>query len=181
MAKLSPAARAGVIAGVFALVVAAPAAAAQPTRTVYPVHPPQGVFATAGTACPFDVGAQPSTATLRNGFTAETDFSDGRLMFSVHRHGAYVNLETGASFPTNESFTEIDRFDPATGILYGEDLGQPSSTFNPGDIGPYGVVGTGGAFYHFNGTLSFTYDTNTNVFSVVAYSGRVTDICAALS
>jgi hypothetical protein len=179
MAKLSRPARGAVLAGVFALVVAGPAAAAQPTRTVYPVH--AGGVIPAGTACPFDVGAQPSTATLRNGFTAETDFSDGRVMFSVHRHGAYVNLDTGASFPTNESFTEIDRFDAATGIVYGKDLGQPSSTFNPGDIGPFGVAGGNGAFYHVDGTLSVTYNTNTNVFSVVTYSGRITDICAALS
>jgi hypothetical protein len=180
MAKLSRLARGAVLTGVIALVVAGPAAAAQPTRTVYPVHGPGSVFP-AGTACPFDVGAHPSTATLRNGFTAETDFSDGRVMLSVHRHGAYVHVGTGASFPTNESFTEIDRFDSATGIIYGEDLGQPSSTFNPGDIGPFGVVGSSGAFYHFDGTLSFTYNTNTNVFSVVSYSGRITDICAALS
>jgi hypothetical protein len=173
VAKLSRTARGAVIAMGLALLVAAPAAAAQPTRTVTGLSTR---VLPAGTACAFDVEGQPSS-----GFRTSTTFSDGREMHFVHATGAYVNLATGARFETRDIFTEIDWFDPATGILTGLNDGQTTSSFSPGDMGPFGVVGSNGALYHFVGTIHYTYDTNTNVFNVLSYSGTVTDVCAALS
>ena len=43
------------------------------------------------------------------------------------------------------------------------------------------VVGSDGALYHFVGTVSYTFDTNANHSTRFAYSGRVADVCAALS
>jgi hypothetical protein len=173
VSKLTRTARGAVIAVVLAVVWAAPAAAAQPTRVVRDLHP---FVDPAGTACAFDVAGEPSS-----GFSTKTTFSDGREMYSVHAKGAYVNMATGARFESRDIFTEIDRFDPVTGILVGLNDGETTSSFSPGDMGPFGVVGTNGALYHFVGTIHYTYDTNTNVFSVLAYSGTVTDVCAALS
>jgi hypothetical protein len=173
VAKLTRTARGAVIAVVLALLWAAPVAAAQPTRVVNrDLHP---FVYPAGTACAFDVEGQPSS-----GFSAATTFGDGREMHSVHAKGAYVNMATGARFETRDIFTEIDRFDPATGILVGVNNGETTIFFLPSDRSPFGV-GSNGALYHFVGTVHYTYDTNTNVFSVLAYSGTVTDVCAALS
>ena len=173
MSKLTRSARGAVIAVMLAAVWVTPVAAAQPTRTVTALSP---FVHPAGTACPFDVAGEPSS-----GFVATTILSDGTEMYSVHAKGAYVNVATGARFETRDIFTEIDRFDPETGILTGLNDGETTSTFSPGDIGPFGVVGSNGAYYHFVGTIHYTYDTNTNAFNLVSYSGTVTDVCAALS
>ena len=171
--RLTRTGRGAVIAVALALVVAAPVAATQPTRVVRDLHP---FVDPAGTACAFDVEGQPSS-----GFSTKTIFSDGREMYSVHAKGAYVNMATGARFETRDVFTEIDRFDPVTGTLVGLNDGETTSSFNPGDMGPFGVVGSNGALYHFVGTIHYTYDTNANVFNMLAYSGTVIDVCAALS
>ena len=173
LSRLLRAARGAAIALVLALIWAAPAAAAQPTRTV---HDLDSFVYPAGTACAFDVEGQPSS-----GFYTRTTFSDGRVMYSFHAKGAYVNLATDARFEVRDIFTEIDRFDAATGIVVGSQNGETTWNFFPGDIGPFGAVGSNGALYHFVGTFQYTYDTNTHVFSVVTYSGTVTDVCAALS
>jgi hypothetical protein len=171
--RLTRTARGAVIAVVLAVVWAAPVAAAQPTRVVNrDLH---GFVFPAGTACAFDVEGQPSS-----GFFAKTFFSDGREMHSAHVNGAYVNMATGARFETQDIFTEIDRFDPVTGILVGVNNGETTISFLPTDRSPFGV-GSNGALYHFVGMVQYTYDTNINVFSVLAYSGSVTDVCAALS
>jgi hypothetical protein len=172
VAKLTRPARGAVIALVLALAWAAPAAAAQPTRVIRTLQP---FTLPAGNACAFDVAGEPSW-----GFSAKTEFSDGRVMYSTRAHGAYVNVATGARFETIDNFTEIDRFDAATGILTGVNNGESTISFLPTDHSPFGV-GSNGALYHFVGKVRYTYDTNTNVFSVWAYSGTVTDVCAALS
>jgi len=173
LARLTRSARGVVIAAVLALVVAAPAAAAQPTRVVSALNP---FVLPAGTACTFDVKGEPS-----GGFVAVTTFSDGTVQRSVRARGAYVNLVTGARFPTLDTFRYRDRFDPATGILVGESNGETTWSFLPGDLGPFGVVGSNGALYHIVGSVSFTYDTTTGHSTAFAYSGTVTDVCAALS
>lgn len=175
MTRLTRAARSAAIAVLIALVLAAPAAAATPpTRVVHALSP---FVIPAGTACAFDIKGEPSW-----GFSASTTFSDGSVLRSVRAHGAYVNADTGATFPTADNFRELDLFDAATGILSGSAEGQTTSTFLQGDLGPFGVVtDPDGAFYHFVGRITFTYDTNTGVFSVLSYTGTVTDVCAALS
>jgi hypothetical protein len=173
LARLTRSARGAVIALVLALLWAAPAAAAQPTRVVHAL----GSFVyPAGTACAFDVAGEPT-----GGFIAVTTFSDGTVQRSVRARGAYVNLETGARFPTQDTFRDLSRFDDATGILLGTQNGEGTWSFLPGDVGPFGVVGGTGALYHFVGTVSYTFDTNTNHSTHFAYTGTVTDVCALLS
>jgi len=175
MHRLTRPALGAVIALALALAMAAPAAAATPpTRTVFGLG---SWVIPAGSACAFDVEGQPSW-----GFIAKTVFGDGRVQYSVRAHGAYVNLATGARFPTADTSRNIDQFDPATGIDVVTLDGQNSYNFVPGDIGPFGVVtNSNGAFYHIIGSVSFTFDTNTGHTTQFAYSGNVTDICAALS
>ena len=165
-------ARGAVIAVALALMVAAPAAAAQPTRTV---HGLSGFTIPADMACPFAVEGQPSS-----GFSAYTEFSDGRLMGSVHAKGAYVNADTDARYPTLDNFHFTQRSDATTGSIYVVLEGQAADSFLPGDTGPFGTVGPHGAFYDFVGRITFTIDANgaTTQFSWV---GTATNICAALS
>lgn len=172
LAGLTRSARGAVIALVLALVWAAPAAAAQPTRMVYGLGP---FVYPAGTACPFDVKGEPT-----GGFVAKTIFSDGTVQLSVRARGAYVNLATGARFPTQDTYRDLSRFDTATGILVGLENGETTWSFLPGDAGPFGVVQSA-ALYHFVGTVSYTWDSNVSRTTQFAYSGRVTDVCAALS
>jgi hypothetical protein len=170
---------------VLALLCAAPAAAAQPTRTVRPLS--GGFVLPAGSACAFDVAGEPRTAPTgqaafqSGGFHAEADFSNGTVQLSVRARGAYVNQETMARFPTLDTYRDLSRFDDATGVLVGVENGATTWSFLPGDVGPFGVVGSNGALYHFVGTVSYTFDTNTNHSTQFAYSGTVTDVCAALS
>jgi hypothetical protein len=173
--RLTRPARGAVIALALALVVAAPAAAATPpTRVVYGLDP---FVLPAGTACAFDVEGQPSW-----GFIAVTTFSDGRELQSVRAHGAYVNMATGATFPTADTSRVLNQFDPATGIHVIVIDGQNSYSFLPGDMGPFGVVtNSNGAFYHIDGSVKLTWNQITNQITEFAYSGNVTDICAALS
>lgn len=173
LARLPRAARGALIAVTLALVVAAPAAAAQPTRTVY--HGGQPFTIAADTACRFAVEGQPSS-----GFAAYTEFSDGRLMGSVHLKGDYVNSDTGARYPTLDNFHFTQWYDSSTGNTYVVLEGQAADWFLPGDTGPYGTVGPHGAMYDFVGRITFTIDANgaTTQFSWV---GTATDICAALS
>ena len=173
MRKLTRTARGAVIALALALVVAAPAAAATPTRTVYHLSP---FTLPAGTACAFDVEGQPSW-----GFIAVTTFRDGTEMASVRAHGAYVNLDTGARFPTADTSRVLQQLDPATGIVVVEIQGQNSYSFLPGDMGPFGQILSDAAFYHIDGSVRFTFNTHTNATTAFAYVGGITDICAALS
>ena len=171
--RLPRTARGALIAMALGLVVAAPAAAAQPTRTVYRGGQPFTIRA--DDACPFPVEAQPS-----GGFAAHTEFSDGHLAGGVHLKGDYVNAETGARYPTLDNFQFSQWTDATTGNTYVVLEGQAADSFLPGDTGPYGTVGAHGAFYDFVGRITFTIDANgaTTQFSWV---GTATNICAALS
>jgi hypothetical protein len=172
--RLTRTARGGVIALVLALVVAAPAAAAQPTRTVkYDLSP---WVLPAGTACAFDV-----IATQVKGFATVTTFSDGADLVTKDVTARFTNEQSGASVVLRLAYRIVERFDPATGVVTGVSSGQSPANFVPGDISPFGVVSGNGALYNFVGEYSYTYDTNTNVFSVSSYTGTVTDICALLS
>jgi hypothetical protein len=174
LARLTRSARGAVIAVVLALLWAAPAAAAQPTRTVF--HHLSPWVLPAGTACAFDV-----TAVQVSGFAAKTIFSDGAQVITKDATALFTNEQSGASVVLRLVYRDIERFDPATGVITGSSTGQSPANFVPGDLGPFGVVASPGALLNFVGTVQYTYDTNTNVFSVPAYSGTVTDVCAALS
>jgi hypothetical protein len=170
--NLARTARGAVVALASALLAAAPVAAAQPTRTVYGLS---AFTIQADNACPFAVDGQPSS-----GFSAYTEFSDGRLMGSVHAKGDYVNVATGARYPTLDNFHFVQRYDANTGNTYVVLEGQAADSFLPGDTGPFGTVGDHGAFYDFVGRITFTIDSGgaTTHFS---WTGTATDICAAIS
>src|SRR3954465_5778345 len=87
--KLTRAAPGAIIALALALLAAAPAAAAQPTRTVYELHYPYFTIQ-AGNGCPCAVEGPPAW-----GFQASAEFSDGSVQWSVRAHGAYVNPANG--------------------------------------------------------------------------------------
>ncbi len=173
--RLTRAARGAAIALVLALLLAAPAAAAAPTpvRTVYGLSP---FTIPAGQACTFDVEGQPDW-----GFSAKTVFPDGRIFHSVRAHGAYVNAETGARYPTADNFFVIDNIDPVSGLDYVTLDGMAADSFLPGDTGPFGISGPDPAFYDFVGRITFTYNLNTGQTTDFTWRGTVTDICAALS
>jgi hypothetical protein len=179
MARLTRAARGAVIALAIAGVAAAPASAATPPaavatpiRVVYELHP---FVIPAGSACSFDVAGRPDW-----GFTARTYFPDGLIQSSVRAHGAYVNVATGATFPTADNFRAVDDIDPVTGIDTVVANGELTDSFLPGDDGPFGLV-TQASFYKFVGTIWFKYNLNTGQQTDFRYVGTVEDVCAALS
>jgi hypothetical protein len=171
--RLTRTARGAVIALMLALVVAAPAAAAQPIKTTNTDFQPFTI--PADTACPFDVEGQPDF-----GFSMGWSFSDGVLKGSMHAHGAYVNAETDARYPTVEDYSFVQWTDSVSGNTYVVLDGHAGDSFLPGDTGPFGTVGAHGAFYDFVGRIAFTIDANgaTTEFS---WKGTATDICAAIS
>ena len=171
-------ARGAVIALVFALVVAAPAAAAQPSRSVGALS--GGFTLPAGTACAFDVAGEPSTVSVAHGFVANTAFTDGTVLRFVRSKGAYVNVATGARYPTEDTFRDLSTYDATTNLQVGVETGQTTWSFLPGDVGPYGVVGSDGALYHFIGSVTYTWDNNTFHITAFSYTGSVQDVCAVI-
>jgi hypothetical protein len=172
--RLTRSARGAVIALAVALVAAAPVAAATPpTRTVRDLHP---FTIPAGGACDFAVEGHPSW-----GFIATTEFSDGRVQYSVRAHGAYVNADTGASYWVEDNWRDLDTFDPGTTIVHSAVNGQATYTFYPGDQGPYGLVDHV-VMYHIVGTTYARWDSSTYQTYAFDWSGgTITDVCAALS
>jgi hypothetical protein len=76
--------------------------------------------------------------------------SDGTVLHFVRAKGAYVNIATGARYPTEDTFRDLSTYDANTALQVGVETGQTTWSFLPGDIGPYGVVGSHGALYHFS-------------------------------
>lgn len=179
MTAIPRAARGAVVALALVLAAAAPAAAAGPT---YVRHGGYGAWdLPAGTACAFDVEGSPNNITMTRGVGIRRDLDDGTVVHFTHAKGAYVNLDTGAQYPTEDIFTDVSKLDPTTNILVGLETGQSTWSFLPGDQGPYGVVGENGAMYHIIGTLSYTYDLNDFQVLRFSFSGSAEDVCAALS
>jgi hypothetical protein len=179
MSVLRRTAPGAVLALVLALAAAAPAAASEPT---YVRHGGYSAWdLPAGTACAFDVEGSPDNVTMAYGVGIRWDRSDGTVVRFTRAKGAYVNLETGARYPSEDTYRDVSTYDAATGILVGSESGPSTWSFLPGDQGPFGVVGEHGALYHFIGTISYTYDLN--VFQVLRFSftGSVEDVCTALS
>jgi hypothetical protein len=164
--------RGGVIASVLVLAMAAPAAAA--TRTV---SYPQGFFAPAGKACSFDVLGVPTS-----GFEATTVFDENHSLRSVRVKGYYENLVTHKTYSVNDTWTEDDVWDPATQLYTITGSGQIDVPFWPGDASPFGDLVTTAAYYRFAGTTVNVLDYNgTPRTAEFTWSGKMTDICAALS
>jgi hypothetical protein len=175
VSRLPRAARGAVIALVLALAMAAPAAAATPpTRTV---TYPQGWFAPAGQACTFDIRGVPTS-----GFEATTVFSDSYSIRSVRVKGYYENLVTHKTYWVNDTWTEQDVWDATTQLYTITGSGQIDVPFWPGDASPFGGLVATAAYYRFAGTTVNVLDFNgTPRTADFTWSGRMTDICAALS
>jgi hypothetical protein len=158
---------------------AAPVAAGQPTHihhggyTSFPLP--------AGTACAFDVEGHPDNVSMLHGIGIRWDRSDGSVVHFTRAKGAYVNMETGAQYPTEDTYRDVSTLDPGTNILVGDESGQTTWSFLPGDEGPFGVIGENGGLYHFIGTLSYTYDLNDFQVLQFSFTGSVEDVCAAIS
>ena len=174
LSRLPRGARGTAMALLFALVVAAPAAAAQPTLTVFSPHDHTDY---AGTACAFDVHFH----ILPGGWDADTVFGDGRYVRIAHVDVLVTNVATGATFIHKAMFHSTDWYDPATNLYTEITNGQVLVQFQPGDVGPFGVVQYPGALLRFVGTTWLTWDDNIGAVTEFAYQGTVTDVCAALS
>ncbi|HET7182013.1 MAG TPA: hypothetical protein VFI15_07270, partial [Candidatus Limnocylindrales bacterium] len=165
----------GLVAGVLALAMAAPAAAATPpTRTVFY---PTGFQWDAGLACSFPIAGVPTS-----GFEAVTDFGDGHTIRSVRVKGYYENLVTHKTYWVNDTWTELDTWDDATQLYTIVGDGQIDVPFWPGDASPFGGLVTDAAYYRFAGhTLNVIDYNGTPRTSEFEWFGKITDICAALS
>jgi hypothetical protein len=173
--KLTRPAGGAVVALTLALVAAAPAAAATPpTRTVtYPT----GFQWDAGLACAFPIAGVPTS-----GFEAMTVFSESRSIRSVRVKGYYENLVTHKTYWVNDTWTELDEWDATTRLYTITGNGQIDVPFWPGDASPFGGLVTEAAYYRFAGTTVNVVDFNgTPRTAAFAWSGHITDICAALS
>jgi hypothetical protein len=172
--RLTRTARGAVIAVTLALVVAAPAAASRPTRTVIDLGPLTRQ-ALAGTFCDFDV-----TLSRPASWLSVMDFSDGREALVGHAIPRTVtNDATGATFVASTSAHEVDRFDST--LVRGEVTGQFIYEFLPGDVGPGGVVVDHLLELFIQGKATYVYDSNTNATVQFTLEGTATDICAAIS
>lgn len=174
--RLRRAARGAVIALVFALVAAAPAAAAQPTRTVIDAGPVARQLP-AGTFCDFDVSVQ-----RPGGWLSILDFSDGREALVGHFVGRiYTNIGTGATFVASTAAHEVDWFDANSTVVRGVVTGEFNYEFLPGDVGPDGLVVDHLLELHIQGKATYAYDSNTFATLAFTIEGTTTDICAAIS
>jgi hypothetical protein len=155
------------------LVVSAPVAAAEPTRTVFDLTGTT-TFSADESGCGFAVSASyapRSRATV-------TDFSDGTEVYM--EHSVSTLTANSKTFVKRNFYYDVATVD-ASGVMHGVEYGQSTWSFLPGDIGPYGLVGAPGLGLHFDGTVRYTYDLNIGAITEFAYTGKITDVCALLS
>ena len=175
--SLTRTARGAVIAVGLALVLAAPAAAAAPTRTVTHFPADRVGHFPAGTGCTFDVTVYSDPM----GRVTVTDFSDGTEVYVVHAMFRTITSDvTGATFVENQEYRDAEWIDATSGLLRGETGGQFIDTFWPGDVGPYGVVDQPVAFAII-GSQTYVLDPNTYATLALNIKGTITNICAAIS
>jgi hypothetical protein len=174
--RLIRSARGAVIALALAAICAAPAAAAQPTRTVYPALNLVEQFP-AGSGCTFDVTVERTPGAR----ATVTNFSDGTTVYQGHSmHRVITSDVTGKTFFGNLEFRDAEWIDATSGLLIGETSGQFIDTFWPGDVGPYGVVDQN-VSYAITGSQTYVLDPNTYATLELSITGSITNICAALS
>jgi len=174
MSRLTRTARGGLIATLLALVIAAPAAAAQPTRSVIIAGP--FTHFPAGTGCDFDV----TVYRPKGGWTAFTDFSDGHEAIVNHAvERTITNDATGATFVEVSSSHEVDRFDGD--LIIGGISGSFIAQYYPGDVGPDGHVVDHLMALYVHGYASFVVNGVTGATLGGRLVGTTTDICAAIS
>ncbi len=172
--RLTRSARGAIIAVALALVWAAPAAAAQPTRTVFY---PTGGSHPAGQGCTFAI----SYVDAPGARITVTDFSDGREVSDVHAIATLTNDANDKTYVHKAFFHAVDWYDAANGVWRSVIDGQSVSWFYPGDLGPYGIVGADGLALRIEGTVWVTWDPNANAVTEFAYVGTITNVCTLLS
>jgi len=175
--RLGRTARGAIGALALALVVSAPASAAQPTRLVTHFPADRVAHFAAGDGCPFNVTVYSDP----KGHGSVTDFSDGTEVYVVHAmFRTITNDATGATFVENQEYRDAEWVDATTGLIRGETSGQFIDTFWPGDVGPYGVVHQN-VSYAIIGSQTYVLDPTTYATLSVTIKGTITDICAAIS
>ena len=175
MFQANRAARGAVIALALAAIVAAPAAAAQPTRTVIDSSPV--AHYAAGEGCPFAVSVYQTPGSR----VTVTDFSDGSTVYEHHQMKRRItNDATGASFTENQIYHDLEWIDPSNGWIRGITSGQSIQQFYPGDVGPYGIQESPDAYVIY-GTTWWAWDPATQHQTEFTWTGTLTDICASIS
>jgi hypothetical protein len=174
-AQLPRAARGAAMALVFAIVVAAPVAAAAPTKTV--LHPISDYYGPADSGCGFAV-----TRVFNSGArTTYFDYADGSELVTFNSVKTITNLDNDKTF-TLHTVGHIYEWVDAAGLVQGQGNGQFIFGFYPGDVGPDGsVVQAPGLGYYFTGIAWYTWDPNTEHITAFSYQGSFVDVCAALS
>jgi hypothetical protein len=174
MRGLALTARGALMALVLALVLAAPAAAAQPARTLHSPDPVRHF--PAGTGCEFDV------TVYQRGRTAITDFSDGREAIETdYIDYTIVNDTNSKRFVTNLVHHEVDWCDAADNVYRGQSSGDTIFQSLPGDVGPDGGIVDHAFAIKIKGTVTYVVDGTTFATLAITIHGRATDICAAIS
>lgn len=93
----------------------------------------------------------------------------------------FTNLDSGATYLQRSRLIPNEKFDPETNTVWIEEKGRLFIQFYAGDQGPTGEVDEPGALLAFSGSLQFTWDLNTGLFTDFSYEGKVTDLCAELA
>ena len=168
-------ARGGAIAIALMVVLAAPAAAAKPTRTIF--YPTGGTHP-AGEGCAFNITYVDTPGSR----ITETDFADGRIATDVHAIATLTNETNGHTFVHKAFFHDVYTYDPSTGDYNDVTNGQVIAWLLPGDVSPFGgIVGPNGLAVRFEGTVWSTWNEIANATTYIAYKGTATNVCDLLS
>ena len=160
-----------------AVLVAAPAAAVQPTRTRISASGDRVRHFPAGEGCTFDVTVYLTT----KAHASIIEFVDGREVVQEHSMKREITSDvTHKSFVENQEYRDVEWIDPTTGLRLGETTGQFIDQFYPGDMTPYGVTDHVVA-YSIVGSQTYALDPTSYATLAVTVEGTITDICAAIS
>jgi hypothetical protein len=177
LARLPRAARSAAIALGLAVVVAAPAAAAQPTRERFDESGQTNVYGPDRSGCGFAV----SVTYPHGGSFVQSTMSDGTMVYEEHADRLITNPANGKTYLQKAAWRDVERLDPASGIITGVTSGRQAVSFRPGDAGPFGVVAAPGLGGEIIGMQWYTYDPRTGQALTFTIKGTFTDICALIA
>src|SRR5262245_15551857 len=172
MSYLTRTARGTVVALALSLLVAAPAAAAQPSRSVSVFNDLVRHFP-AGVACEFDV-----TLNVPEHRYTLMDFTSGKEVSFGHGLRRISNDATGDSIDLSIDAHEIDWWGS---VIVGSVTGRSIFTFAVGDAGPDGGVVDHVYSIYIVGRVSYVIDPTTFATLAISIDGTYMDICAAIS
>lgn len=130
----------------------------------------------AGFACAFDVGVVYSDT----GHGAITDFGDGGTAIFGVGEATITNLDTGAFYVQRSRVRALETYDPVANDVLVQVSGRFYFFLVPGDQGPSGVVGEPGVLFSI-GSITYTYDIDTDFVTSTSLVGQATDICEEIS